>query len=55
MIVYVYNEEDWIDFVNGRAVVVSRNNINNHYKKIIVSPIEITDISLNTVTVIKKY
>lgn len=54
MEVYLESKEDWINFVNGQPVVAYINPI-IHYKKILVSPIEIIPTENGTVTIIKKY
>ena len=55
MEVYIKSKQDWIEFVNGRTVIAYSNAIENHYGKIIVSPIEIISVEGNAITIIKKY
>lgn len=55
MQVYLKEKQDWIDFVNGKHVIAHRNKIEKYYKAILVSEIEVINLEINTVTIIKKY
>lgn len=55
MKVYLKTKQDWVDFVNGKHVVAHKNPIDNFYKEILVSEIEVVLFEVNTVTIIKRY
>ena len=55
MKVYIMNEQDWVDFVNGRHVVAQTQPLEGYYKAILVSPIEIVNYDCGVVTIEKKY
>jgi hypothetical protein len=54
MKVYLKTKQDWIDFVNGK-IVTAHKKLDNYFKSILVSEIEIVVIELNVVSIIKKY
>lgn len=57
MIVYLTSNQSWIDFVNGVQVIAYKNPVENFFKKIIVSPIEVI-VTMNDgdrVIIEKKY
>lgn len=49
------NEQDWVDFVNGRHVEAQTQPLQGYYKAILVSPIEVVSYDEGVVTIEKKY